>query len=133
MNKKDYIFQCENGITYGVKGKCCCICKHCSSLFYDYTNGPYMFSCELDEDTTECLNCNKFELEEGTKTIEEYEAYINSDEYKEQQKQIKKIVDDFLENKPNFLEKLFMHSLMLSAIPKIKLFDRFKKRKENEL
>ena len=28
---------------------CCYFCKHCSDIFYDMTNGPYMFWCDYDE------------------------------------------------------------------------------------
>lgn len=74
-SKDDYVFECENGKLYGIPKdkKCCLICKHCTDLFYDYTNGPYMFFCELDEDTDECDNCESFELSKGAITFEEYE------------------------------------------------------------
>jgi hypothetical protein len=27
----------------------CVFCDHCTDIYYDYSNGPYMFVCELDE------------------------------------------------------------------------------------
>lgn len=40
------------GLTLSVKNdKDCIFCKHCSCV-WDYTNGPYMFSC--DKDRPEC-------------------------------------------------------------------------------
>jgi hypothetical protein len=39
--------ECESGITYMLPKAHCAFCKHCTDLFYDYTNGPYMFICEL--------------------------------------------------------------------------------------
>ena len=47
-----------------------------------------MFFCKLNEDTRECINCNSFELQDGTMTKEEYEAYKNSNEYKEKKRQV---------------------------------------------
>lgn len=34
----------------GPKGGCI-FCKHCTDFFWDFTNGPYMFLCSLDQDT----------------------------------------------------------------------------------
>ena len=28
----------------------CFFCDHCTDIFFDYTNGPYMWMCELTED-----------------------------------------------------------------------------------
>lgn len=25
---------------------CCLFCEHCTDVFFDYTNGPYMFLCD---------------------------------------------------------------------------------------
>jgi hypothetical protein len=29
----------------------CFFCQHCTDIFFDYTNGPYMFICDEDADT----------------------------------------------------------------------------------
>lgn len=29
--------------------KSCVFCDHCTDIYYDYSNGPYIFACELDE------------------------------------------------------------------------------------
>ena len=29
----------------------CFFCQHCTDIFFDYTNGPYMFLCDEDADT----------------------------------------------------------------------------------
>ena len=106
-SKQDYIYECENGTVYCVyrNTKHCLICKHCTDVFYDYTNGPYMFFCGIDEDTDECINCNSFELEENTLTVEEYEEKIKSPEYIEEQKARKENVDKLLNDK-EFMEKI---------------------------
>ena len=55
-------FECENGHTYLFPSKHCVFCKYCKDLLYDYTNGPYMFLCDLGcEDGHE--TCGKFEEE----------------------------------------------------------------------
>ena len=124
-SKQDYIFECENGTVYGIPKdkKCCLICKHCTSMLYDYTNGPYMFNCEMDEDTDECENCESFELQEGTLTVGEYEEKINSPEHKQQQKEfeehLKELQNDkeFQEKYLKLLEQAFME--ILSNAPKL--------------
>lgn len=30
-----------------VPSKCCLFCEHCTDVYWDYINGPYMFICEL--------------------------------------------------------------------------------------
>ena len=44
-------FYCANGKTYMGKEKCCLFCDHCTDIFYDYTNGPYMWLCNIQQDT----------------------------------------------------------------------------------
>lgn len=36
--------------------ECCLFCTHCTDIFYDATNGPYMFTCDRDYEmgTEEC-------------------------------------------------------------------------------
>ena len=58
------------GITLNVKNdKDCILCKHCDCI-WDYTNGPYMFSCDLDRpecseaETPEQHTCEMFEEQE---------------------------------------------------------------------
>lgn len=38
---------------------CCLFCKHCTDVFWDYTNGPYMFFCELGHGNY--MECGAFE------------------------------------------------------------------------
>ena len=126
-SKQDYIFECENGTVYGIpkNTKCCLICKHCTSILYDYTNGPYMFSCGIGEKEEECMNCNSFELEEGTMTVEEYEAKINSPEYIEKQRIAKEIADEMIakmSEDENFTSKMFNLRFSQNAIKVAKGF-----------
>ena len=55
-------FECANGRVYLLPKNHCGFCKHCYDILYDYTNGPYMFFCDL-----ECEGghetCGKFEEE----------------------------------------------------------------------
>lgn len=44
------LFKCQNGKSYGAPADFCLFCKHCTDIFWDYTNGPYMCICELDKE-----------------------------------------------------------------------------------
>lgn len=59
-------FKCANGIAYYAKEKSCLFCKNCSDIFYDYSNGPYMFICREDRETTEGMagTCKWFKGED---------------------------------------------------------------------
>lgn len=39
------------GKKYVVRKKSCLLCKYCVDIVWDYTNGPYMVSCEKRKDT----------------------------------------------------------------------------------
>ena len=53
MNKRSELkpnhrwFELEDGRIFGAHKNSCLFCKHCTDIFYDYTNGPYMFFCDL--------------------------------------------------------------------------------------
>lgn len=34
----------------------CLFCKHCTDVFFDYSNGPYLFICELGKNYGECVD-----------------------------------------------------------------------------
>lgn len=58
------LYECESGKVYRFPIAHCVFCKHCTDLFYDYTNGPYMFMCEfnLEPNITETsCECKHFE------------------------------------------------------------------------
>ena len=40
----------------------CLFCAHCTDVFWDYTNGPYMFFCDADGDTESGMSgeCDSF-------------------------------------------------------------------------
>lgn len=50
-NVKKRIFRCANGMEYVVNEKSCLFCAHCTDLFYDYSNGPYLMFCDMENDT----------------------------------------------------------------------------------
>lgn len=55
------IFKCENGIEYKCPDTACVFCDHCTDIFYDYTNGPYLMFCELpDHDCHDGAGCEHF-------------------------------------------------------------------------
>lgn len=45
--------------------KDCALCKHCYDVVWDYTNGPYMFICDVGEPSEDKHYCDKFEEEEN--------------------------------------------------------------------
>lgn len=55
-------FKCENGKNYIFPEEHCVFCKYCTDIFWDYTNGPYMFICDVDGG--KYTTCGKFEEEE---------------------------------------------------------------------
>lgn len=52
MNKIDHvpdgykIWTRSDGHKYIARSNSCFFCKHCTDIFWDYTNGPYMFFCD---------------------------------------------------------------------------------------
>ena len=60
MNYKHY--SCEEYECYA-PDNCCLFCKHCTDVFWDYANGPYMFICNIDC-RGEWDSCGQFEAEE---------------------------------------------------------------------
>lgn len=55
-------FKCDNGITYSIPENHCVFCEHCTDIFYDYTNGPYLFFCDIGLD--DFNTCNSFKESE---------------------------------------------------------------------
>lgn len=54
----------ETGDVYKFPTTHCVFCKHCKDLFWDYTNGPYMFMCDKDCEvnmTEDSCTCECFE------------------------------------------------------------------------
>ena len=48
------LYRCDNGHLYKLHDKSCLFCSHCTDVFYDYSNGPYMAFCELNiEDSSD--------------------------------------------------------------------------------
>lgn len=81
------LYGLENGAVYKMPSVHCVFCKHCTDLFYDYTNGPYMFTCDkglgLNVSETSC-SCEGFEddgyvldEEEQKKRMEVTVTYLN--------------------------------------------------------
>lgn len=64
----------------GLRGKApdksCLFCDHMTDVFWDYTNGPYCFRCELDKNTLDgyCGECLYFREGDGY-----YDVKSNSD------------------------------------------------------
>lgn len=54
------------GYTVKAHPKSCFFCQHLTDIFYDYTNGPYGFVCNLDGDIETGMRgvCRDFKEEE---------------------------------------------------------------------
>lgn len=126
IRQREYYF--DDGYSVWAPEKSCCFCKNCTDIWYDYTNGPYMFHCvkaeESDdkEDTLTPLGyegkCGYFEFdEEGEKSqieikksmvsnIREQEtvkSILGEDMYNAFIEAIKKHVDDEMKRMGEFL------------------------------
>ena len=55
----------EIGVTVRAPENCCLFCKHCTDVFWDYSNGPYMLFCNIHEDVKKAGghtgDCKEFE------------------------------------------------------------------------
>jgi hypothetical protein len=61
-NKENMMpWECDNGHVYMAFKNACVFCEHCD-VFWDYTNGPYMFLCDADRNTEHGLSgqCEMF-------------------------------------------------------------------------
>lgn len=64
----------------GLRGKApeksCLFCDHMTDVFWDYTNGPYCFICDIKRDTSAgyCGECPHFKEGDGY-----YDVKSNSD------------------------------------------------------
>jgi hypothetical protein len=47
MDNSKKPFECESGIVYNMPSNHCVFCGHCTDIFYDYSNGPYMCICDI--------------------------------------------------------------------------------------
>lgn len=54
------IFKCANGLAYKCPDTACVFCDHCTDIFYDYTNGPYLMFCELPAHDCNGAGCEDF-------------------------------------------------------------------------
>ena len=58
LRRFDYESEFGNPITVLMPKHHCLFCQHCTDWFYDYTNGPYAFICDLgaffDDEADDC-------------------------------------------------------------------------------
>ena len=55
-------FKCDNGKIYMLPKDHCAFCDNCTDIFFDYTNGPYLFLCNKGCEDYE--TCGSFEEED---------------------------------------------------------------------
>lgn len=90
------LYYIEPGYAVWAPEKCCLFCKKCHDMFYDFTNGPYMFFCDIDNNLTDkgaIGECEYFE--------EDPEVEIQNDERKKVYEDYKEAMKD-----PETREKL---------------------------
>ena len=44
-------YECEF-YSVDAPARSCLFCEHCTDVFWDYANGPYMFMCDASADTS---------------------------------------------------------------------------------
>ena len=55
------MYHCANGKQYVAPKKSCLFCAHCTDIFYDFTNGPYMWYCDVvGNPENHFTGCHKF-------------------------------------------------------------------------
>ena len=50
------VFELEDGQKFGAHKHSCLFCKHCSDIFWDYTNGIYGVICDINWYTAESMH-----------------------------------------------------------------------------
>lgn len=63
---REYIIHDALGkIIVTLPDKCCAFCSHCTDIFYDYSNGPYLFICDKDNKPSAWDTCADYDDIEG--------------------------------------------------------------------
>jgi hypothetical protein len=47
------VFELSDGRKFGAHKRSCLFCEHCSDIFWDYTNGIYGISCDINWNNAE--------------------------------------------------------------------------------
>jgi len=61
--QKRVLCELEHGVFCAVPEESCCTCKHCTDVFWDYSNGIYMLICELEDEGTDEI-CDMYQWDE---------------------------------------------------------------------
>ena len=73
MSKR--IYECEY-YKVSAPDKSCLFCKHCTDVFWDFTNGPYLFFCNkrCNTDLGALGKCERFfEAFDGKDPVKDFE------------------------------------------------------------
>lgn len=105
----------------------CLFCSHLTDIFYDYSNGPYMFYCDKDcykDDISMFGKCKYFEYEEDNPhevkdniSLVTMGTPINEPEYAVPEEALEDIIAKYVSEHFDDLFPLFPNEL---EIPKIK-------------
>ena len=99
-------YELDNGRVYQLPVNHCVFCKRCTDIFYDYTNGPYMFFCELEKEPTITSNSCFREFFSHTGYKFDKEEYLQRMEQKYKQCQRLKTTLEETEFGKAFIEAL---------------------------
>lgn len=84
----------ETGGVYNFPTTHCAFCKHCGDLFWDYTNGPYMFMCDKDcELTITETSCTCECFEDDGYVFDEAEYHERMEKRKQEREAFNKMLD----------------------------------------
>lgn len=50
------VFELSDGRKFGAHKYSCLFCKHCSDIFWDYTNGIYAIICDINWGNAESMD-----------------------------------------------------------------------------
>ena len=62
MKREKVLYQLTDTFYCAVKEPSCCTCKHCTDVFWDYSNGIYMLLCEYGNNNKKEY-CDKYEFD----------------------------------------------------------------------
>ena len=55
------LFITHLGIRFMMHKRSCIFCKHCTDIFFDASNGPYLFMCKYEHNCKSDGTCKRFE------------------------------------------------------------------------
>ncbi len=138
------LLRIEPGFAIWAPERSCCFCKNCSDYVWDYTNGPYMFFCDIANDGKDrdqitltekgCIGkCEFFEeddkVEENNKEIVESEKRINE---MRSDPNMKPLLDDFSKAFGEYVVDRLLYGDIIAEKNFKEKMDKYVKEKDNK-